>query len=280
MVKNNSVELYLKSYIALLKKANSDNPADILQYINEQPIKDRTKHNYLNSIVSLHKHNPALIKGDITAVKQARDELQREINKSVKEDNITEKQRAIMDKVEWRDIEALQEKLNKDKAESSGALEDYILLCLMNPPLRNDLQEVRVSRNRRDCKDNCIYIPAKGQVVLNIRDHKTTSRGGKPIIRKLDEALGNDIKKLVADGRTHLFVDRQGKPFSSSSFTHKLNKLFSKHLDVPLSSTLLRKIYLTDKYSNTKSIQKEMAQDAAQMGHSVATQQNNYVGDT
>jgi integrase len=278
MVKSNSAELYLKSYIALIKKANTDDPQQLLNYIASQDLKDRTKHNYLNAIVSLHKHNPSLVKGDVAIIKKERDRLQREINKAVKADNITDKQRAVMDKIDWADIEALLEKLKKQKDDSKEALEDYILLALMNPPLRNDLQEVRVSHSRQDCKDNCILVPkAKGQTTLYIRDHKTTSRGGKPIIRKLDEGLARDVKELVADGRSHLFVDRKGQPFTSSAFTHKLNKLFLKHLQQPISSTLLRKLYLTSKYGDVKKRMNAMKADADQMGHSVQTQQTNYV---
>ena len=277
MVKGNSAEQYLKTYISLIKKSDANNPHELLHYINNLGIKDRTKHNYLNSIVSLYKHNPDLIEGDITEIKKERDRLQRVINKAVKEDNITERQRKVMDSVNWADIERLGDKLYDARDESDMAREDYVLLALMNPPLRNDLQEVRISHNRTDCRDNCILLPKNGQVVLYIRDHKTTSRGGKPIIRKLDSKIGAEVRKLAEDGRTHLFVDRTGAPFSSSAFTHKFNKLFQKHLGVPISSTILRKLYLTDKYSDVKKRASEMNRDAEQMGHSVATQQANYV---
>jgi hypothetical protein len=277
MVKNNSVELYLTSYINLIKKAGSDNPKILLDYIKNANIKDRTKHNYLNAIVSLQKHNPDVITGDISALKEYRDTLQKSINESVKEDNITEKQREVMDKVSWKDILSLIDKLKDKKDSDHTALEEYILLSLMNPPLRNDLQEVRVAHNKKDCHDNCVLVPKKGDVVLYIRDHKTTSRGGKPIIRELDNSLGRDVRQLVSDGRSHLFVDRSRKPYTSSAFTHMMNRIFKKHIGTPVSSTLLRKIYLTDKYSGYKKKAREMAEDAEQMGHSVATQQTNYV---
>jgi hypothetical protein len=88
-----------------------------------------------------------------------------------------------------------------------------------------------------------------------------------------------DLKKLTGDGRTYLFTDRTGKPYTSSSFTHRLNSVFQKHIGQKLSSTLLRKIYLTDKYKDYKKVKSEMESDAKQMGHSVATQQEHYVAD-
>jgi hypothetical protein len=283
MVKSNSVEVYLTNLINLIKKSGSEDAEKIMKWVMSQPIKLRTKHNYLNSIVSVHKHRPDLVKGNIEKVKAERNKLQSEINTAVKENNLTDRQRAVMDEVSWKDIEGVRDKLEEHKDQSAKAMEDYVLVSLMIPPLRNDLQEVRVSHNTRDCKDNCIHIPKrKGAVAtLYVRDHKTSSRGGKPIIRKLSAELSADIVKLSSDGRTHLFVDRTGKPFTSSGFTHRLNAIFQKHLPngkgLKISSTLLRKMYLTDKYKDYKKVAKEMEKDAEQMGHSVGTQQAHYV---
>jgi hypothetical protein len=283
MVKKNSVEVYLTNLINLIKKSGSEDAEKIMKWVLDQDIKTRTKHNYLNSIVSVHKHRPDLVKGNVEKVKAERDKLQSEINNTVKENNLTDRQRAVMDEVSWSDIEAVRDKLNQQKDQSAKSLEDYVLISLMIPPLRNDLQEVRVSRNSRDCKDNCILIPKRkgGGVTLYVRDHKTSSRGGKPIIRKLSPELSADVSKLASDGRSHLFVDRTGKPFTSSGFTHRLNAVFQKHLPngkgLKISSTLLRKMYLTDKYKEYKKVAKEMEKDAEQMGHSVGTQQAHYV---
>lgn len=280
MPKRNSVELYLNNLISLMKKANTEDAVELMEWIMKQPIKLRTKHNYLNSIVSVNKLKPGFIKGNISKVKEERDMLQSEINATVKESNITDKQKEVMDKVKWEDVVALVEKLKEQKDKSPKALEDYLLVALMNPPLRNDLQEIRVSRDGRDCKDNCIFVPRnKRPAKLFIRDHKTTSRGGDAIIRLLPLDISQDIQKLVGDGRTHLFADRTGKPYTSSSFTHRLNSIFKKHIGYNISSTLLRKMYLTDKYKDYKKVQNEMAEDAKQMGHSVGTQQNHYVAD-
>ena len=277
MVKSNSLELYLSSFINLIKQAGSDDLDDILKYIENKQIKDRTKHNYLNAIVSIHKHNPSLIKGNIEPLKKMRDDLQKKINEAVKNDNITDKQRDAMDKVSWSDIENLFKKLEEKKGESKSAMEEHILLQLMNPPMRNDLQEIDIVKNKNKCDGNCIYVPPKGKITLFIKDHKTTSRGGEPIIRVLDKTLSDDIRSLIKDGRKFLFVDRSGKGYTSSAFTHYFKRIFQKHLGVAMSSTILRKIYLSDKYGNYKKKVKEMEEDAVQMGHSVATQQNNYV---
>lgn len=286
MVKQNSVELYLTNLISLMRKSEAENAEGLMEYIMKQPTKLRTKHNYLNAIVSVAKHRPDLVKGDVLLVKKERDRLQSEINATVKESNVTDRQKEVMNRVKWQDVLDMIDEMKGDKDKSAKALEEYILVALMNPPLRNDLQEIIVSDDPKCVSskkaENCIYIPKRKSVGarLIIKDHKTTSRGGEPIIRVLDSELSADVRKLVSDGRNYLFTDRSGKPFTSSSFTHRLNTLFQRKLGHKISSTLLRKIYLTDKYKDYKKVQTLMEEDAKQMGHSVATQQEHYVAET
>jgi hypothetical protein len=279
--KQNSTELYLKTYINLIKKADTEDINKILEWVkNQNSIKTRTKLNYLNAIVSLHKHKPATVKGNIGAVKKARDDYQKQVNDDVAKSNVTDRQKVVMDKVKWKDVEDTIEALDKKKDGGETALEDYILVSLMVPPLRNDLQDIKVVKTKPPAKNrtNHILVTPK-KVTLSILDHKTTSRGGKPIIREISGDLATDIRKLVGDGREVLFTDRSGKAYTSSGFTHRLNSIFRRHTGVNISSTLLRKLYLSNKYGATKSIQKEMAKDAEAMGHSVTTQQEHYVAD-
>jgi integrase len=76
--------------------------------------------------------------------------------------------------------------------------------------------------------------------VLAIREYKTSKTNGDINIT-LDPEMTNDIKRLTSDGRKYLFVNIKGDPLSSSSFTHKLNRIFMKRFGVPISSTLIRK---------------------------------------
>jgi hypothetical protein len=279
--KTNSIESYLKTYVALIKEAGTEDLSELLTFIKNCDKKDRTKHNKLNAIISLDKHMPNEVSGDIAPLKKARDELQKAINKSVSENNLSERQSAVLDKVSMDDIYGVQKKLKECKGTSEKILENYILISLMIPPLRNDLQDVKVVRGEKlpRAKTNVILVPHSGAATLAIRDHKTTSRGGKPIMRELDAGLSDDIRAMVSDKRTHLFVDKYGKPYSDSAFSHRMSQMFDKLLGHKITSTILRKIYLTGKYGATKSVQREMKEDAEQMGHSVATQQTHYVAD-
>jgi hypothetical protein len=65
-------------------------------------------------------------------------------------------------------------------------------------------------------------------------------------------------------------VNADGSALASvNSITRILNKVFGKHI----GSSMLRHIYITHKYGDTK---KEMEKDAAAMGHTVAEQQGVY----
>jgi len=67
-----------------------------------------------------------------------------------------------------------------------------------------------------------------------------------------------------------LLVEASGEPLVAvNAITRILNKIFGKKV----GSSMLRHIFVTDKYGGVK---KEQIKDALAMGHSVAEQQNVY----
>ena len=279
--KENSMSTYLKVAIQTMKDAGSDDLDKVLAHVMDSDKKTRTKHNKLNAIISVAKHNPDAVDGDVTAIKKARDKLQKEINDSVNDNNLNERQSTVLNNISMDDIYKLKDKLESDKDKSERNLENYVLLSLMIPPLRNDLQDVKIVRGEKAPKGkiNTIHVPSTGKATLSIKDHKTTSRGGKPIIRELDDELSNAVRKLIDDKRTHLFVNKYGQPLSDSAFSHRMGDMFKKYTGHNITSTILRKIYLSDKYGDIKKKQTEMKKDAQDMGHTVETQQKYYVAD-
>jgi glutathionyl-hydroquinone reductase len=80
--------------------------------------------------------------------------------------------------------------------------------------------------------------------------------------------LKKEIKKKL---QVPLLVDFEGNPYNNSNdITRILNKIFDKKI----GSSLLRNIYLTDKYSDQ---QKELALDVKNMGTSKGTAESNYI---
>ncbi|NVM20103.1 MAG: hypothetical protein HWN80_20560, partial [Candidatus Lokiarchaeota archaeon] len=64
------------------------------------------------------------------------------------------------------------------------------------------------------------------------------------------------------------------KPLTRIELSKTLLKYSEKYLGKKISTTLLRKIYLSSKYSKVKE---DMEKDAKMMGNSIATQQAVYV---
>jgi hypothetical protein len=82
--------------------------------------------------------------------------------------------------------------------------------------------------------------------------------------------LEKDMAKEGEDTNQFL-VSFVGEPYTqNNAITRILNKIF----DAKVGASLLRKLYLTDKYSNTMD---ELKSDVAQMGTSVDVAKNNYI---
>jgi hypothetical protein len=80
--------------------------------------------------------------------------------------------------------------------------------------------------------------------------------------------LGKKVTRLT---NAPFLVYQDGEPLSQvNAITRILNKIFGKKV----GSSLLRHVYLTEKYGDVK---KEMQDDAKAMSHSVQTQQTTYV---
>lgn len=292
-IRDISKQQYVKTYEYLLREVGSNDLEKILKYILTKRVKPTTQFNYLNSIVSLKRADPKAITGNIDKIKDEREKIRETINAALSKSNLTERQKAVMDKVNRSDIEKVMKSLEETKDGSTRDLEDYILLHLMMPdPMRNDLSEILITKKRTDLdKFNSIYIPTKrnSQATIKIVDHKTSSaKFGKPIVKELSVDLTNDVKKFIKNSnlsgipRVYLFQSRNGKPYSSSAFSHKFQRLFKKHLNVSFSATTLRKIFWTDQRAKIEEVDKQnkaLHQSAGNMGHNLETAKRFYVSN-
>lgn len=276
---DNTKVQYLKTFLSLIKKCGSEDLDKIYEYIIESKAKPNTRLNYLNTLIGLKKSDPTLITGDLSKFIEMRDKLKTEVEGGRKVSNVSENQKKVLDAVNLQNLEEFAKDLEVNKDRSLRDLENYLLIKMMiNYPLRNDLQEVYLTNVKRDlAKDeNILYIPkTRGNAVLSLKHYKTSKTHGNIEIT-FDTSLTNDLKKLakIDPERQYLFQTKDKKPMSSSNFTHRLNTLFKNQFGMPFSSTLIRKIYLTSKY---KPVTDEMKTDAQIMGHSLATQRENYI---
>ena len=190
----------------------------------------------------------------------------------------------------WKDVLDKREELGKAAAPAFKAklltpemwttILAYMLICLYTylPPRRNqDYQDLYVVKDApKDMgKDKNYYETAKHKLVFN--KYKTAKSHGVQ-----EQNLG-DNKELLdvitsylkvhphrKNGEYRFLVNSDGSAFASvNSITRLLNRIFGKQV----GSSMLRHIYLSDKYGATL---KEMKEDAAEMGHTVS-QQKEYV---
>jgi len=110
--------------------------------------------------------------------------------------------------------------------------------------------------NKQQFLDYSIYHDFKK--ILNIY-----LEGYKNLIQK-----GSNLKDLF------LLINDDGTPFKhSNTITRKLNDLFDKNV----SSSLLRKIYISNYYGDNLEVLKQMNILAKKMGHSINTSSNIYI---
>jgi len=145
-------------------------------------------------------------------------------------------------------------------------------------PRRNlDYQKMLVVKNwKEEMPVDHNYYDLKGhRFVFN--QFKTAKTYGRQIVElpeSLKATLTYYIKRhpLAKEMKTGypLLVDDKGEPLVAvNAITRILNKIFGKKV----GSSMLRHIFITDKYGGAKT---EMEKDAEAMGHSVAEQQKVY----
>lgn len=283
-----SIRAYSNTVQLITKRASSKNLEDILNYVkNDTESKISTKINYLNSYISLAREG--LLEGytgNLKPLEEYRDKLQMDLEKIKQKDNLTSKQKEIMSKVSYTDLLNGVQMLGRLKTNSLQDLTNYLMLALpVKYPLRNDLIDIELTSDLKVAKNgtkNYLYLPkvtnrSKKGAILFLREYKTAqSYGDQEIEISLD--LTKDIANLVAldPNRKYLFQTTTGTPLSSSDFTHRLQRLTDHVLGTPVSTTLIRKIFLTDKYGETVQ---EMKEDAKMMLHSGGVQQSTYIAN-
>jgi hypothetical protein len=168
----------------------------------------------------------------------------------------------------------------KDKV----AMQDRFMLHFWTTyPMRNDLHDTRVITKRvfnaldQVDKDNNNYIIVGKEVVLSIGNYKTRKKYGvkkipieeKPVLKAMKQWLS------VSPNSEYILVNvKDGTPMSSLHITQNLTRIFKKHFNKSVGSTLLRHIVLTEKFG--KQLQ-DMELMADMMAHTVSTAHNIYI---
>jgi hypothetical protein len=192
----------------------------------------------------------------------------------------------------WDDILQTQKQLHeivmkfidnkKLNVNQYNVLLGFVILSLytLQPPRRNlDYSFMNIVKGEPKDKDKNYIITDKKQFEFNV--FKTAKeQSGEHSNFDINEQLQHIIfdmyfkhhpnmpKKITTKTNIPFLVDFKGEQFkSTNAITRILNHIFDKNIGV----SMLRNIYLTDKY---KSVEKEREQDAEAMAHSVNTQKS------
>jgi len=156
-------------------------------------------------------------------------------------------------------------------------LQTYLVLNIHRTlPIRNELGECLVMRKREFNKvleneknTKNFLIIEKNRMYFSFNAYKTAKIYKERVI-EIPPHLKKTIRFYLRffPGEEHLLCKWDGTAIGSNNLSQLLTKQFKKRIGKSVSTTLLRKLYLSDKYLPIKD---DMAADANILGHSTAT---------
>lgn len=276
-----------KLYLHNLKKLNQDQEVknlnflkdkeSILEQINSK--KPNTKRTYLISIVSAVKNS------ENKQIKKLYDfyyPMLEQLNKDFT-DNTKKTDNEVENWITDEELNEIKENCDKIVDDIKGKRKiddkqyDKLLDCLVlalytkiAPRRSLDYVEMVVDKPQENQTTNYYY---QGKFFFNrFKTQKTYKQQITEVPTELNEIIKLYLKHKKGD-TNKLLVNVKGIPFKSSTdMTNRLNKIFDKKV----SSSLLRKQFLTNKYG---SIIDELEKDTTNMATSVGTALNNYIKD-
>ena len=289
----NSINLYKRNLLKLndnkpIKSFNFlKNKEEILSKIKE--LKPTTQRSYIISICSVLRDIPKYKKmydEYFELLKEFNNELKVNTDKSEKQEKNWISQEEVLSvhkKLKEDVINLLKKKRKIDKAVFNKLLHYMILslYTLINPRRNKDYSLMKISSNTDDENHNYLIIDKKNIMKFILNKYKTDKKYHSVKIDVPDDLkeviqlylkyhpLKAELKKKEYD--IPFLVDEQGKALKKSTeITKILNKIFGKNI----SSSMLRNIFLTDKYGD---VMEELKKDTKAMATSVDVAMNNYI---
>ena len=295
--KPNIKENTLKTYEANLNKLKEMFETDDYSFLKDvdkvmEKLEDKhftTIRNYLNSIIILllalnHEEKYEKL---LKEYQEKRDELNSQYQDQ--DNKISDKQSPNF--VPLKDIVEMINKMGDDlkgfkkkelSAKDKMLLQIYIIYQIhIRLPLRNDLAQMEAITKREynklsaeDKKAKNWLIVEKGKMFMSLNKFKTQSK-----YEELKFDVPKDLEKLLRsylkiNGMGVMFKTSTGKQLSRNQLSQLLIKYSKKYIGKSISTTMLRKIVLSDKFGKLKKEQEEMSKVT---GHSVSTMNQVYI---
>ena len=295
----------LKAYIGNIKKLNkiitkSDEikNLDFLKDINivMNALNEKlttTKKNYLVAVLVVLMSNKNKFEKQIQDYSDKIKDLQNQVNDNYDNNEKSDKQDKnwvdypeilnLLKKVKKEVTPILQKPQDQLTAKDKDAIQQYLVLYLYSgkafPITRNDFAEMRIVKetDELDKNKNYFVIKKSGTPYFKLNEFKTAKFKGDIEIPIKDMELRRLINKWAKiNGTGFLLVNiSTNTPMTPNGISKYLQKIFKKHLNKNISTSLIRSIYTTHKYKGNMSI-KEKKQLATEMMNSKGTAETVY----
>ena len=277
-----------KLYTRNLMKLNNDMPITNFNFLKEPKLilnmikdyKPTTQRSYIIAICTVLKNSKhqnlydmyfEILSNFNNQLKVRTEKSEKQMDNWLSNDNINEISKDLKSKV----VKRVRNK------EDYNNLLNYLVLSLytLHPPRRNvDYSLMKISNNMNDDKYNYLDLK-KGQFVFN--NYKTQVKYNQVVVpieedlmKVIELYLNNHPEKSKLKNKNydvHFLKSFYNEPIEKSQeITRILNKIFGKNI----GSSMLRNMYLSNKYSN---VIEELKDDVADMSTSLGTALNNYI---
>jgi|VirMetMinimDraft_7_1064189.scaffolds.fasta_scaffold78074_1 hypothetical protein len=165
----------------------------------------------------------------------------------------------------------------------------YVLFSIyVRMPMRNDVAGMKSitganfnKLSEAEKSENNYLILGRSNMSFLLNDYKTNKRYGSLSLDIDDKELKSILRNWIKlNGHGVLFKTSTGKPITRIELSKILAKYSDLYLDKSISTTLLRKIFLSSKYGQDGGLKdqlKELEKDNKVMAHSKEVALNTYV---
>jgi len=277
-----------KLYTRNLMKLNNDMPITNFNFLKEpkqilnmiKDYKPTTQRSYIIAICTVLKNSKhhnlydmyfEILSNFNNQLKVRTEKSEKQMDNWLSNDNINK----ISEDLKLKVVKKVRNK------EDYNNLLNYLVLSLytLHPPRRNvDYSLMKISNNMNDDKYNYLDLK-KGQFVFN--NYKTQGKYNQVVVpieedllKVIELYLNNHPEKSKLKNKNydvHFLKSFYNEPIEKSQeITRILNKIFGKNI----GSSMLRNMFLSNKYSN---VIEELKDDVADVSTSLGTALNNYI---
>jgi hypothetical protein len=256
-----------------------------------------TSRNYYNSIIVLlmalnHDEKlDKLIKEYVTV----RDSLNEKYAEEQSSGKISDKQKnnfvelsQIQKMISTMENEIKKEKIKKKEKLTRNDLDlltAYTLFSfLIRLPTRNDMSGMQLigktaynNLSDKEKEDTNFLVKEKSKMFLVLNEYKTSKKYGEKKIdvpKDLEKILRMYLRLTKTNNGDVIFKNIKGEPITRNGISQILIRNSKHYLDKSISSTMMRKIVVSDKFSELKEEQAKMAHI---MGHDKSVMDSVYI---